>query len=62
MVLDHVADGAGLFVEGAAALRRRSFSAIVIWMLSMQLRFQIGSRNRLANRKLRMLSTGSLPT
>ena len=50
MVLDHVADRAGLFVEGSAALHAE-LSAIVIWMLSIQSRFQIGSRNWLANRK-----------
>ena len=60
MVLDDVADRAGLLVERA----RPSIpivSATVIWTWSMNWRFQIGSKMPFAKRNARMFWTVSLP-
>ncbi len=61
MVLDDVADGAGLRRRTPPRPCTPKFSAIVICTLSTCSRFQNGSRKELAKRKNIILWTGRLP-
>ena len=60
VVLDHVADRAGLLVE-LAAPGDAELSAMVTCTLATKLRFHTGSRKELAKRKNSRFCTASLP-
>jgi hypothetical protein len=60
VVLEDVADGARLLVEGRTPADAEG-PATVIWTWSMNWRFQIGSKIPFANRSASMFCTVSLP-